>query len=186
MQSEIAKYLAVSDAMVFPSKREGIPVCLMESLAMGVPAITRDSRGCRDVVRDGLDGFVLRDCTVANLADAIRRIADSPDLQRQMSARALATRERFDRGHFIRERKTSTQPGLRQIASPLTKSEWIPHRPQIRRSSDEDEAIIEERPARCDSHRLGRSHFFESLGELEFRGIAYGSGIRPRRPAAAT
>ena len=56
-------------------------------------------------MRDGLDGFVLRDCTVANLAEAIRRIADSPDLQRQMSARALATRERFDRGHFIREQK---------------------------------------------------------------------------------
>jgi glycosyltransferase involved in cell wall biosynthesis len=105
MQSEIAKYLAVSDAMVFPSKREGMPVCLMESLAMGVPAITRDSRGCRDVVRDGVDGFVLRDCTVANLAEAIRRIADAPDLQRQMSARALAGRARFDRGHFIREQK---------------------------------------------------------------------------------
>ena len=104
-QTDVAKYLAVSDAMVFPSQREGMPVCLMESLAMGVPAITRDARGCRDVVRDGVDGFVLRDCTVANLAEAIRRIADSPELQRKMSAQALAGRARFDRGHFIREQK---------------------------------------------------------------------------------
>ena len=50
------------------------------------------------------------------------------------------------------------------------------------------EAIIEERPARCDSHRLGSESFFEEFfGELEFRGIAYAQArIRHRRPAAAT
>jgi glycosyltransferase involved in cell wall biosynthesis len=47
---DVASYLAISDAMVFPSQREGMPVCLMEALAMGVPVITRASRGCRDVV----------------------------------------------------------------------------------------------------------------------------------------
>src|SRR6185436_12163595 len=105
-------------------QREGMPVCLMESLAMGVPAITRDARGCRDVVRDGVDGFVLRDCTVANLAEAIRRIADSPELQRKMSAQALAGRARFDRGHFIREQKEIY--AARTSANPLPAAELLP------------------------------------------------------------
>jgi glycosyltransferase involved in cell wall biosynthesis len=47
---DVASYLAISDAMVFPSQPEGMPVCLMEALAMGVPVVTRASRGCRDVV----------------------------------------------------------------------------------------------------------------------------------------
>jgi glycosyltransferase involved in cell wall biosynthesis len=123
-QTAVAKYLAVSDAMVFPSQREGMSVCLMESLAMGVPAITRDARGCRDVVRDGVDGFVLPDCTVVNLAEAIRRIADSPELQRKMSAQALAGRARFDRCHFIREQK-EIYAG-RTSASPLPAVELLP------------------------------------------------------------
>src|SRR5436190_23345297 len=57
--SDVSKYLAVAQVNVFPSSREGMPVNLMESLAMGVPVITSDSRGCRDVVTHNVDGLII-------------------------------------------------------------------------------------------------------------------------------
>jgi glycosyltransferase involved in cell wall biosynthesis len=100
-QKDVESYLAAADVMVFPSAREGVPVCLMEALAMGIPAITRDSRGCRDVVRDGVDGFVLGECGEVPLSRAMQRLADDPALRARLSAQALAGRDRFSRGHFI-------------------------------------------------------------------------------------
>ncbi len=100
-QSDVRPHLAASDVMVFPSSREGMPVCLMEALAMGIPAITRDARGCREVVRDGRDGFVLRDYDEARLAQAMKQLADDAPLRERMAAEARAGRERFSRKHFI-------------------------------------------------------------------------------------
>jgi glycosyltransferase involved in cell wall biosynthesis len=61
-QSDLAPYLAIADAMVFPSEREGMPVCIMEALAMGVPVITTHARGCDSLVEDGRTGWkVTRD-----------------------------------------------------------------------------------------------------------------------------
>jgi len=104
-RDEVEHYLGAADVMVLPSFREGMPVCLMEALAMGVPVLTRDVCGCRDVVRDGIDGIVVRDCTVGNLAAAMQQFAAQPDLRRQMSERALADRDRFSRRHFVREQQ---------------------------------------------------------------------------------
>lgn len=100
-QKDVRPYLAVASAVVFPSRREGMPVCLMEALAMGVPVITRDSRGCREVVRHGIDGFVLRDG--AALGEAMRRMARDDALRARLAEAALAGRARFDRRIFIRE-----------------------------------------------------------------------------------
>jgi glycosyltransferase involved in cell wall biosynthesis len=100
---EVASYLAISHVMVFPSQREGMPVCLMEALAMGVPVITRASRGCRDVVRHGQDGLVLRECTVDTLGVEMKRLARDDELRCRLSTEALAGRKRFDCRIFIRE-----------------------------------------------------------------------------------
>ena len=38
-QADVADWLSIADLCVFPSEREGMPVCLMEALSMGVPVI---------------------------------------------------------------------------------------------------------------------------------------------------
>jgi glycosyltransferase involved in cell wall biosynthesis len=100
---DVAKYLTISRAMVFPSRREGMPVCLMEALAMGLPVITRDSRGCRDVVRHKRDGLVLKNPTVDTLSAAIKCLAEDDNLHNQLSVEAFTGRQRFDRRTFVRE-----------------------------------------------------------------------------------
>jgi glycosyltransferase involved in cell wall biosynthesis len=102
-QRDVRRYLAVTQIVVFPSQREGMPVCLMEALAMGVPVITRDSRGCRDVVRDQVDGIVLQECTVDSLVQAMQRLSNDHALRELFASRALAGRERFSRHNYVQE-----------------------------------------------------------------------------------
>ena len=102
-QWDVSPWLAIADACLLPSVREGMPVSLMESLAMGVPAITVDSRGCRDVVRDCVDGFVLPSTEPQGLAEAALRLATDRPLLEAMRAAAIAGRGRFDRRLYTAE-----------------------------------------------------------------------------------
>ena len=94
-------FLAISDVAVLPSRREGMPVCLMEALAMGVPVITASTRGCREIVRHGVDGFVLADSAPPQIARAISDLVSSPEMQGDFRRNALAGRQRFDRRTFV-------------------------------------------------------------------------------------
>lgn len=100
---DVPRYLALAHANVFPSNREGMPVNLMESLAMGVPVITSDSRGCRDVVRHNVDGLVVDGLNVTSFGDAMRSVIASPPLRARFEANALADRRRLDRSAWIAE-----------------------------------------------------------------------------------
>jgi glycosyltransferase involved in cell wall biosynthesis len=109
--NSIEHYLAIAHASVFPSEREGMPVSLMETLSMGVPVITFDSRGCRDVVRNGIDGVVLNDRAVDRLEQTMKIFIQDVDVRNRMKAAALAGRNRFCRKQFV-----STQIGIYQDA----------------------------------------------------------------------
>ncbi len=104
-RTDVRDCLAAADVMVFPSQREGLSVCLMEALATGLPAITADSRGCREVVRDGVDGRVIREPDVERIFEAMKDAADHAEQRRQWSVQAIADRARFDRRHFISAQK---------------------------------------------------------------------------------
>lgn len=100
-QADVSPLLAVSDVCLFPSEREGMPVCLMEALSMGVPCVTSHSRGCRDIVRHETDGYVVRSGDPADYAAAVCRILASSVVSDSMRRCALAGRIRFDRRAFL-------------------------------------------------------------------------------------
>lgn len=102
-RADVEKWLAISDALVAPSSREGMPVSIMEALAMGVPVITRNSRGCRDLIQDGVNGLVVEPCTAGNLAAAMRKLVEDAALRRGLSASALDRRSGFDRQRYVEE-----------------------------------------------------------------------------------
>jgi len=105
-RENVQDYLALAQLNVFPSEREGLPVNLMESLAMGVPVLTINSRGCKEVVRDGVDGSVMKDFSVEALSDEMVQLQDSPDLLKEYSINAIAGRNRFNRRHFVENQLT--------------------------------------------------------------------------------
>ena len=111
-------FLAISDLAVLPSQREGMPVCLMEALAMGVPVITASTRGCREVVRHGVEGFVLTDCAPSHVARAISDLASSPETHGEFGRNALAGRQRFDRRIFVAQQVRTYQMLIGQQERP--------------------------------------------------------------------
>jgi glycosyltransferase involved in cell wall biosynthesis len=89
-----------ADALVLPSFAEGLPVVIMEAMALGRPVITTLVAGIPELVRDGTDGFLVPSGDVASLANAIRRFLslDQPSVA-QMAANC---RERVRDRHDIR------------------------------------------------------------------------------------
>lgn len=65
------------DAFAFPSLQEGLPVALMEAMAVGLPIVCSRIRGNVDLIEDGNGGY-LYDChDVEGFADGIKRIIRS-------------------------------------------------------------------------------------------------------------
>jgi glycosyltransferase involved in cell wall biosynthesis len=58
MVDNVEEYLAASDLFVLPSYREGMPRSLIEAMAMGLPCIATDIRGCREIVANGVNGLL--------------------------------------------------------------------------------------------------------------------------------
>ncbi|MBR2535960.1 MAG: NAD-dependent epimerase/dehydratase family protein [Hyphomicrobium sp.] len=90
-------------AMLLTSYREGIPRTLIEAAACGRPSIATDVIGCREIVRDGVDGFLVPPGDVLAAADAI--IALAGDARRREAFGQAA------RAHFL---DVFTEAAIRQ------------------------------------------------------------------------
>ena len=77
--SDMARTLAQATVVVLPSYREGLPKVLLEAAAVGRPLLATDVPGCREVVRDGVNGRLVPPHSAAALADAMREMAASPE-----------------------------------------------------------------------------------------------------------
>ena len=92
VREDVRGEIAAADCIVLPSYREGLSHSLLESAAMGRPIITTDAVGCREVVDDGVNGFLCR-------------VRDAEDLAKKMERMlALSREERSEMGRHGREK----------------------------------------------------------------------------------
>ena len=101
--NNVQSYLALAQVNLFPSEREGMPVNVMESICMGVPVITRNTRGCKDLVEAGKSGFLMQHRDVNELEAYMQRCMEFPAELDAMSQYCIQVREQFDRNLWIRE-----------------------------------------------------------------------------------
>jgi len=71
MRKDVAELYSIMDIFVLPSWREGIPRALMEAMAMEVPVVATNIRGCREVVKNGETGLLVPVRNHQALAEAI-------------------------------------------------------------------------------------------------------------------
>jgi glycosyltransferase involved in cell wall biosynthesis/ribosomal protein S18 acetylase RimI-like enzyme len=96
-RKDVRDLLALMDVFVLPSWREGVPRSAIEAAAMGLPLVVTDIRGCREVVRDGVEGFLVPRRDPRRLTEAVRRLVVDRDLRDRMGRAARrGAEERFD------------------------------------------------------------------------------------------
>jgi glycosyltransferase involved in cell wall biosynthesis len=95
-QDEVADYYAAFDALILPSANEGTPVSAIEALAGGRPVVATRVGGVPDVVRDGVDGFLVEPGDVDAMAERLSRLAtDAPLRHRMGEAGRASVHERY-------------------------------------------------------------------------------------------
>lgn len=77
--ADVRPAIAEADFVVLPSYREGMSRVLLEAAAMGRPIVTTDVSGCRDIVTDGINGYLCAPQSADSLATALARAAETGD-----------------------------------------------------------------------------------------------------------
>jgi len=76
VSDDVRVEIAGADCIVLPSYREGTPRTLLEAAAMGKPIITTDAVGCREVVDDGVNGYLCKVRDAEDLAATMLRMIE--------------------------------------------------------------------------------------------------------------
>lgn len=86
-----------AQAFVLSSRFEGLPMALMEGMALGLPSVAFDCpSGPRELTRDGQDGLLLPPGDAAVMADGLYRLLSDESLRRELGCKAAASiRERY-------------------------------------------------------------------------------------------
>jgi glycosyltransferase involved in cell wall biosynthesis len=118
-RNDVKEILALTDIFVFPSfYREGIPRVLLEAASMALPLVATDGPGSRDVVEDGVNGFLVPPKDAAAIADAVVRLARAPELRARFGARSRERAvTRFDLSVVAEQTRSVYQHLLRRSGS---------------------------------------------------------------------
>ncbi len=103
-RDEVRSFLKKGDVFLLPSLAEGVSNSALEAMAMGLPIVTTNVGGMPEVVRDGIDGYVVPSRDYKAMADRLERLLDDAQLRRRMgrSARKRVV-ENFNIDHQIEQ-----------------------------------------------------------------------------------
>lgn len=95
-QQDVRPFFSVSDALVFPSYREGFPNVVMQAGAMGLPAIVTDINGCNEIIKEGENGVIIPPKDSGALELAMQRlVTDQPFLASLQSNARIMIEQRY-------------------------------------------------------------------------------------------
>ena len=96
---QVAPWLQAADVFAFPTQNEAFGISLIEAMACGLPAVSTDVGGVKDIVEDGVNSLVVPAEDEAALEAALRRLLHEPGLRDRLGRGGRATvQARYTRG----------------------------------------------------------------------------------------
>ncbi|MDM1066148.1 glycosyltransferase family 4 protein [Myroides odoratimimus] len=96
-QKDVRPYFAISDALVFPSYREGFPNVVMQAGAMELPSIVTDINGCNEIIKEDVNGVIIPVKNIERIRLSMLRLVEDNEyynLLKENSRRMIS--ERYD------------------------------------------------------------------------------------------
>lgn len=87
-QNDVRPYLAIANALVFPSYREGFPNVVMQAGAMDLPSIVTDINGSNEIIIEGKNGMIIPPKDKQALFEAMSLFTKDKELVQRLSANA--------------------------------------------------------------------------------------------------
>ena len=100
---DAVRVMSAFDVFCLPSRHEGLPIALMEALALGLPVVATNVGGVAELVTDGKDAVLVPPAQPTRLADALVALATDPGRRAEMAEAARARSDTLDAPRAVRE-----------------------------------------------------------------------------------
>lgn len=87
-RKDINKIMQVSDLFFLPSHQEGLCLSIIEAMNFGLPIVTSDVRGCKDLVVEKENGFIAGQNEYERYAGFVKQLIEQPDLKENMGKKS--------------------------------------------------------------------------------------------------
>ena len=104
-RNDVAEIYKVSNIFIFPSKREGLPVSLMEAMSCGLPVICSNVRGNRDLVQSKKNGFLLYPNDINGFCKSIDKLIFDKQLIKSIGENNRNQMEKYSINNVMSEMK---------------------------------------------------------------------------------
>lgn len=84
IQNDVRPYFGISDALVFPSYREGFPNVVMQAGAMGLPSVVSNINGCNEIIRNDQNGIIIPVKDTDAIYQAMKKLIDEEELMKKL------------------------------------------------------------------------------------------------------
>ncbi len=111
-RTDALSFVAAADVFVNPSSVEGLPVAILEAMALSRPVVATAAGGVPGIVKDGETGLLVEPEDPEALADGIRRMLSDRDLANRLAG---AARELVDKEYGLEPMVRATEEVYRQV-----------------------------------------------------------------------
>lgn len=87
-QYDVRPYFAISDALVFPTYREGFPNVVMQAGAMNLPCIVTDINGCNEIIIEDKNGIIIPVKDESSIFEAMKSFVSNSEKLQEMKENA--------------------------------------------------------------------------------------------------
>ena len=89
-RNDVPEIMAAINVKLFASEREGLPQVLVQADTVGVPVLAFEAEGVREMVREGVNGYIFPHGDIEAMSRALERFIANPDLAREMGQKGRA------------------------------------------------------------------------------------------------